>query len=229
MLNPTTYISKFKFDLKQILKIPIFTAFSNEHFSPPPEKALIIEIKNMTTDQIKFSMKIVTNKKNGYETCVNLTNKLIQYFHTNKNFNIIAIHTLPLMFDTISNSIYQDTQVTLKEPEQKNDFTLTFASETIIVQNNTKLKIERQTIDLGPNLDKMQLLFEFQQPVKKIEGCAQTNSNQFNTLLNFLNLKKIAPLTFKNQTFNATLLKLTINSVDLINFKFVEAENYYEI
>lgn len=225
MINPTACLEQLKFEIGQNLNLPVFTTFCNLPLPLSKDKTSIIEIKNIKQDQIKLSIKIIIDKTEGYESCLSLTSKLIKVLYKTTNFDVVNLQTMPLNFDKASRTLCQETQVTLKELEPQNNLPLIFGSETIYAQNSTALKIARQTINLGSTIDNDALIFDFQKPIKKIEGCAQTNLQQFNSLLNSLNLKKVEPLTFKELTFNATLTELTLNFDNQINFKFMEVDD----
>lgn len=223
MLNPVNCLNQLKTELSKNLNINSIIAFSN---CPTPEnftKIALIEVKSIKQMAISFSIKILIHKNLGYDACLKFSSKLIKVLNQLREYSIAEFHAMPLNFNSNSKTFCQEIKLTLKEAEPKFDSSLKFNNDTIITQTAT-LKIERQTLNLGATIGNFNLI-DFQKPVKKVVGCAQLEFNKFNKLLQALNSKTVAPLTFKQQTFNATLMELTLSWNDLVNFKFLETQN----
>ena len=223
MLNPVSCLNQLKTGLSKFLNITTFIASSNCTTPENFDTIAIIEIKGITQFSVTFSIKILIHKKLGHDACLDFSSKFISFIDQMNDYDISNFQTLPLVFNQNNKLFCQEFTLTLKNAEPKFDNTLNFNNETLQTQNTT-LKIERQTLNLGTTIGDLNLI-DFQKPVKIVEGSAAFKADKFEKLLQALNSKTVAPLTFKTQNFNATLMELSLSWNDLINFKFLEAQN----
>lgn len=225
MVNPLKILKEIQVKLQSTLNIETTTVYSKKKISTEPNKPIAIaEVKNINQSKITISIKIYVNKKLGYERCLKESNNAIKILKNIDGFSFVELNVMPLNFDCENQNFYQESRITWQENENETENILEFGSEKINVKNSTSLKIERQTSNLGATLTGLQFI-DFQEPIKKIEGCAKLSPKQFNNLLNALNTKQVSTISFKNQKFKATLLKLTMHINNSVDFQFVEVKN----
>lgn len=225
MGNPLKILKEIQVKLQSKLNIETTNVYSKKHLSTDSNKPIAVaEVKNINQSKITVSIKIYVNKKLGYDRCLTESNNAIKILKNIEGFSFVELNVMPLNFDCENQNFYQEARITWQENETEPENILEFGSEKINVKNSTTLKIERQTNNLGATLTGLQFI-DFQDPIKKIEGCAKLSEKQFENLLNALNKKQVSTINFKNQKFKATPIKLTLHINNSVDFQFVEVKN----
>lgn len=225
MINSVKFLEELKKNIEKINNIKFLTIFSNLPLKIKSNNNLVIaEVKGFKKPLLTVTLKVYVDKNHGYEKCLNIVNKIVTQLNSMDTHLIDNIQLLEINYDSKSQFFCQEIKMTARSLDDTDALKLTFGNETFAVQPNTILKIERQINKLGATLYGNQF-FEFNKPLKQVEGSTVFNQKIFDTLLNSLNCKLISKLNFQNNIFNATLTELHLTAQKTINFKFLEALN----
>ncbi len=211
-------------DILQIgLDIKVYSTFSsNKVECPIKQEFLTAEIYFGTDMKTILTIKTYMPRLRGSKNCRELTEQVRAKLNDENIEGFNELTSFAVSYDDSLEAYVQESRIKFELLDDKKIFIpIYFGDEKIMATGETELKMSRNISVYYSPIEEIYCK-DFGRTLKKIEGKAIVNSEQFIRLISLMESGEIKSLSMGSQKFNAVLSLLSGRPNGKIEFAFLE-------
>lgn len=211
-------------DILQIgLDIKVYSTFSsNKVECPIKQEFLTAEIYFGTDMKTILTIKTYMPRLRGSKNCRELTEQVRAKLNDENIEGFNELTSFAVSYDDSLEAYVQESRIKFELLDDKKIFIpIYFGDEKIMATGETELKMSRNISVYYSPIEEIYCK-DFGRTLKKIEGKAIVNSEQFIRLISLMESGEIKALSMESQKFNAVLSLLSGRPNGKIEFAFLE-------
>lgn len=211
-------------DILQIgLDIQVYSTFSsNKVDCPIKQEFLTAEIYFGTDMKTILTIKTYMPRLRGSKNCRELTEQVRAKLNDENIEGFNELTSFAVSYDDSLEAYVQESRIKFELLDDKKIFIpIYFGDEKIMATGETELKMSRNISVYYSPIEEIYCK-DFGRTLKKIEGKAIVNSEQFIRLISLMESGEIKSLSMGSQKFNAVLSLLSGRPNGKIEFAFLE-------
>lgn len=211
-------------DILQIgLDIKVYSTFSsNKVECPIKQEFLTAEIYFGTDMKTILTIKTYMPRLRGSKNCRELTEQVRTKLNDENIEGFNELTSFAVSYDDSLEAYVQESRIKFELLDDKKIFIpIYFGDEKIMATGETELKMSRNISVYYSPIEEIYCK-DFGRTLKKIEGKAIVNSEQFIRLISLMESGEIKSLSMGSQKFNAVLSLLSGRPNGKIEFAFLE-------